>query len=66
MKESMGAEAGIREDSARCPDQCPVILLEARTRECIYMARRNPEQKQEPKRQGMKMPKSYICDPKPL
>ncbi len=50
-------------------EQCLVILLEARARECIGVASRKAQRKREHavyEVHGMKMPESLFYDPKPL
>ena len=61
-------EAGVREDLAMCAEHRFIILLEARARECLVVARRKPERKRERaacEAHGTKVPKSLSYDPKP-
>lgn len=49
--------------------QRPILLLEARARECIGVASRKTKRKRERavyEAHGMKMPQSLLYDPKPL
>ena len=62
-------EAKFRKEQARGMEQCLIILLEARARECIGVASRKAQRKREHaiyEVQGMKMPESLFYDPKPL
>ncbi len=63
------AEEKIRNNQSRQVEQCLIILLEARARECIGVASRNAKRKRERaniEAHGMKMPESHLYDPKPL
>ena len=69
MKALKWPEVKIRKDGAKAMEQCFILLLEARARECTGVASRKAERKREHATcevQGMKMPESLLYDPKPL
>ena len=62
-------EEKVREHTSKRMEQCLIILLEARARECMVVASRNAKRKRELadiEEHGMKMPESPSYDPKPL
>ncbi len=64
-----GAEEKMRKHQSRRTDQCLIILLEARARECMVVASRKAQRKRalaDTEEHGMKMPESLSYDPKPL